>query len=129
MILVIGLRTELVDLEEIITSYSHQLFTSEGVNTQAAEFILIIIQTRVSEDMNTTHFSLFQMHPSKSLGPDSMSPLFFQKYWKTVCMVVRHFLSSIRKSNLLKQVNFTHVNLTLKVKDPKDMTDLRPIAL
>lgn len=85
MFLVIGLRTELVDLEEIITtSYSHQLFTSEGVNTQAAEFILNIIQTRVSEDMNKTHFSLFQMHPSKSLGPDSMSPLFFQKYWKTV---------------------------------------------
>lgn len=25
--------------------------------------------------------AIFQMHPYKSLGPDGMSPLFFQKYW------------------------------------------------
>ena len=28
--------------------------------------------------------ALFQMHPSKSPGPDGMSPFFFQKYWHII---------------------------------------------
>ena len=28
--------------------------------------------------------ALFQMHPSKSPGPDGMSPFFFQKFWHVV---------------------------------------------
>lgn len=44
--------TDQAGFEEIITSYYHNLFTSEGVNTQAAELILNTTPTRVSEDMN-----------------------------------------------------------------------------
>lgn len=28
--------------------------------------------------------ALYQMHSNKALGPDGMSPMFFQKFWRTI---------------------------------------------
>lgn len=74
--------------------------------------------------------ALFQMHLSKSPGPDGMSPFFFQKYWnivqQDVCLAVKTFLNT---GQLFQEANFTHLTFIPKVKEPKDATDLRPIAL
>ncbi|KAL6141181.1 hypothetical protein ACLB2K_059471 [Fragaria x ananassa] len=74
--------------------------------------------------------ALFQMYPSKAPGPDWMSPFFFQKYWyivgRDLCIAVKSFLSS---GVLPGDLNFTLVTLIPKVKTPKDMTQLQPIAL
>lgn len=47
--------------------------------------------SRVDEEMNCildadftqeeVFFALKQMHPTKALGPNGMTPIFFQKYW------------------------------------------------
>ncbi|XP_062007579.1 uncharacterized protein LOC133724753 [Rosa rugosa] len=74
--------------------------------------------------------ALFQMYPTKSPGPDGMPPLFFQHYWdsigRDVIVAVQSFLHT---GSLLKQINFTHICLIPKVKQPETMSDLRPIAL
>ncbi|XP_024178126.1 uncharacterized protein LOC112184065 [Rosa chinensis] len=74
--------------------------------------------------------ALFQMHLSKSPGPDGMSPHFFQRYWSIVhndvCLVVRTVLET---RHLPMESNFTHLVLIPKVKEPKVASDLRPIAL
>ena len=61
---------------------------------QNMESVLQAVQRKVTPHMNesltypyTTNevrLALFQMHPSKSPGPDGMSPFFFQKYWHIV---------------------------------------------
>ncbi|XP_021815358.1 uncharacterized protein LOC110757915 [Prunus avium] len=74
--------------------------------------------------------AVFQTYPTKAPGADGMPPVFFQKYWhivgNDVSQAIINFLSSGR---LLHKINFTHVVLIPKVKNPKDMTQLRPINL
>lgn len=63
---------------------------------------------------------VFQIHPTKALRPDGMSPGFYQKYWGVVgvdiCIGVRSMLLS---GQILRKINYTHVTLIPKVKDVK----------
>lgn len=104
------------------------------------ESTLQAIQPCVTEDMNNmlcaqyteeeVRVALFHMYPTKSPGPDGMPPLFFQHYWESiggdVTRAVHNFFHS---GSVLKQVNFTHICLIPKLKNPEQMSDLRPIAL
>lgn len=74
--------------------------------------------------------ALFQMYPTKSPGPDGMPPLFYQQFWPSIGLdivaAVKNFLNT---GQLLKEINYTHVVLIPKVKEPQNMSQLRPIAL
>ena len=74
--------------------------------------------------------ALFQMHLSKSSGPDGMSPFFFQKYWHVVGGdVTEAVLSVLNLGHILTKMNFTHIFLIPKRKDCQSMLDYRPISL
>lgn len=74
--------------------------------------------------------ALAEMHPCKSPGPDGLPALFYKKYWdlvgKDICDVVLNFLN---EGHMPEELNYTHVALIPKVKNPSKMTDLRPISL
>ena len=74
--------------------------------------------------------ALFQMHPSKSLGPDGMSPFFFQKYWNIVGDdIIEVVLSVLSSGHILHKMNYTHIVLIPKINEPKNMADYRVISL
>ena len=73
---------------------------------------------------------LFLMHPSKSPGPDGMSPFFFKKYWHIVGNdVTEAILFVLRSAHMLKKMNHTHIVLIPKKKDPKYLANYRLISL
>ena len=76
------------DIERVAESFFQNLFTSS--NPTNMEEVLDSVDRVVTLDMNHTllqqftpeevKIALFSMHPSKSPGPEGMSPFFFQKY-------------------------------------------------
>lgn len=82
------------DIERIIIQYFSTIYSTEQVNATALQEILNVTPSKVTLEMNAMLLmpytgeeirqAVFQMHPSKSPGPDGMTPFFFQRYWKTV---------------------------------------------
>lgn len=125
-------------LVSLVKNYYVNLFRSEG--SQMSEMVLNSIPRKVTEEMNrelTKSFTkdevrraLQQMHPTKALGPDSMTHFFFQKFWN----IVGHDLSNTVLGVLNDGVdpsplNSTHIVLIPKIKHPEKPKDFRPISL
>ncbi|XP_062028770.1 uncharacterized protein LOC133744726 [Rosa rugosa] len=111
--------SQLHEVADILINYYENIFSSESVDLTALETILNSMQAKVTEEVNRELLAsytdaeikkaLFQMHPSKSPGPD-----------------VRDIL---RTGRIPQESNFTHLTLIPKIKEPQLPSDLRPIAL
>lgn len=74
--------------------------------------------------------ALMQMHRTKAPGPDGMSPVFFQKYQKTIGRAVSAaVLKALNSSEFPQGINHTFITLVPKKKIPLKVTDYRPISL
>ena len=74
--------------------------------------------------------ALKQTHPLKALGLDGMPPLFYQQFWPIVGDVVTKTILDFLNYDLYPpNFNETHIVLIPKVKEPKRVTDFRPISL
>ena len=126
-----------VEIAGIFVDYYTCLFSSSS--PMDFEETLHAIEPKVSREMNAdlsrefhegeVRKALKQMYPLKAPGPDGMPPLFYQHFWSTcsrvLCNTVLAFLN-----NGISPPNFnqTHVVLIPKVKEPKHVTDFRPIS-
>ena len=126
------------DIERVIIQHFSTLFQSSNLN--AIEEVMAHIPRVVTEEMNDwlvidfhpkeVQFTLFQMHPSKALGPDGMTAFFFQKFWHIVgADVTNAVLSCLNSGIILQNINITHIALIPKTKDLELITQYRPISL
>ncbi|XP_061993825.1 uncharacterized protein LOC133711745 [Rosa rugosa] len=118
----------------------NMIFSAEPIDWEALDTVIGAVPCKVTTDMNNALMAtytdeeiktaLFQMHPSKSPGPDGMSPFFYQKYWDIVshdvCLAVRDLLTH---GEMWPESNYTYLCLIPKIKDPKEAMHFRPIAL
>ena len=126
------------DLQRVASDYFQSIFTS--ASTSSVQHVINNIREVVTPDMNGTLLAkfthdevkraLFQMHPTKAQGPNGMNPLFFQKYWHIVGTDVSNaVLDCINYGNILHSINFTHITLIPKRKNPDFMSHFWPINL
>ena len=75
------------------------------------------------------HHALFQMHPTKAPGPDGKPALFFQKFWPVVGpSVTSAVLGVLNGVDEISHINHTFIVLIPKIKNPKLMSEFRPIC-
>ena len=114
-------------ITEIASNYFKELFTSSALDR--IKETVAAVEKVVTPEMNSKLLTpynaveikqaVFQMHSSKAPGPDGMSSLFFQKFWHIVGSdVTQGVLSVLNSGHLLRKVNFTHIVLISKVKNP-----------
>jgi hypothetical protein len=131
-------KVELSDIEQLTSDYFSQLFTSSNPTQvdEVVQYVDKVVTPQMNEDLirpyskDEVKAAFFQMHTSKAPDPDGMSPLFFQKYWsivgEDVCAAV---LDCLHLGCMLKAINFTHIALIPKVKNPDNLSQYKPISL
>lgn len=127
-------------LENIIKDYFRDIFSSANPRMDDVQHLLSRMRPRVTMEMITQLEQPFtkdevvralkQMHPFKSPGPDGMSPIFFQNFWHIVGTDVSSFILNFLNNHAFDyQVNFTHICLIPKVKNPDMVSQFCPISL
>ena len=126
------------DIEREVLDYFTTIFSA--ANPPSFEAILKSINPRITADMNESLLKEFsevevkkalqQMHPTKAPDPDSMSPIFYQKYWEVVGdNVIKCVLQSLNSGCLPSGLNETYICLISKVRCPQNIMEFKPISL
>ncbi|KAL0451591.1 UNVERIFIED_CONTAM: putative mitochondrial protein, partial [Sesamum latifolium] len=128
------------DIQEILLQHYRSIFASVRPSNATIVEVVSAIPCRVTPKMNAllsqpftvaeVKQALFGMFPFKSLGPDGMSLVFFQKLWNIVGTDVSNsVLRILNEQAFLYRMNYTHVVLISKCDNPKVVSQLRPISL
>ena len=125
------------EVDGIILDYFKEIYSTSFLVEFGSS--LRVIDRRVSDDMNDALLKEFrveevrralkQMHPTKSPGPDGMSPIFFQKYWDVVGpQVVDCVLNTLNSGIMPDGLNDTYICLIPKVNCPQKITDRKSVV-
>ena len=74
--------------------------------------------------------ALNQMDPNTTPGPNGMSPIFYKSFWHIVGEdVTAVVLQALNSGIVPESLNSTFISLIPKVKNPKKVSEFRPISL
>ena len=118
--------------------YHVNLFSTSHL--EISEELIHFIHWKVSDPMNIllsrdfwaseVESALKQMYATSALGPNEIPPIFYQEFWPTVSPIVtKTVLDFLNLGITPPNFNEAHIVLIPKVKDPKRVTDFRPISL
>ena len=90
------------------------------------------MNARLTRDFQAkeVHRALKQMYPLKAPSTDGMPTFFFQHFWPVVGgMVTKTVLGFLNSRIIPLKFNDTHIVLIPKSKNPRNVTEYRPISL
>lgn len=125
-------------IEALASEYFANLFTASV--PQDREEAFRFTTAKVSQEMNEMLIreptdeeirkAMFAIHPEKAPGPDGMTSLFYQRFWKLIGPdIVRMVKAFFNSGELDERINQKNICLIPKTERPKAMTEFRPISL
>lgn len=132
-----GQWCEDTNLEDLITNYFSDIFTSRGAHIGEELDGLHQKVTAADNDTLTRPFTfeevklaVFSMAPDKAPGPDGFNPAFFRHFWTEVGNDVSNFvLQCLHTRSFPPGLNDATISLVPKKTSPEFVSDMRPIAL
>jgi hypothetical protein len=123
-------QTEKSRIADVAVEYFQNIFTSTTPQMSLISTCLEGMERVIDEDMNNLLLEDFtssevsqalkQMYPIKASGSDGMSAIFYQNYWDIVGLEVTHaVLSILQSSYMFRKINYTHIALIPKIKNPE----------
>ncbi|KAL0451733.1 UNVERIFIED_CONTAM: Retrovirus-related Pol polyprotein from type-1 retrotransposable element R2 [Sesamum latifolium] len=127
------------DIQDHIETYFGNIFPTRNPSEEferGTEAILVRIYHDMMQELSKPYtveeisHALSQMAPLKSPEPDGMPLYFFQKYWHVVQEdVIFSTLQFLNHLILPPELNHTHIAVIPKCKNPKTLSQFRPISL
>ncbi|XP_021751008.1 uncharacterized protein LOC110716669 [Chenopodium quinoa] len=131
------------EVEQLVLNSVKEIFSPTLDNNHGEDIDLLLRQLHIPSismedrewlDMPFSHQeikkSMFDMHGSKSPGPDGFTADFFHLYWKEVGqLVIDSVQQFLRSGNMLKEWNQSLLVLIPKVKVLESANHFRPISL
>lgn len=125
-------------IENLATKYFTELFTASEPSDR--EEALRFTTASVTPEMNNALMkdpteeeikeAVFAINPDKAPGPDSMTSLFYQRFWNFIGKDIVHTVQKFFYSGELdERINQTNICLIPKTERPRAMTEFRPISL
>ena len=125
-------------IASIATEYFKELFSTSCPSR--IEEVANLVPRSVTLEMNKQLTKEFQreeiiqvvhsMHPTKAPGPDSMSAIFYQKYWDVIGNDIINTVLNVLNSNAsVAPLNQTNIALIPKTNSPTKMNEFQPISL
>lgn len=73
--------------------------------------------------------TIFSFKPYKSLGPNGIHPLFYQKYWDVLGSSIKDFYSNVFTTwTIPMKINETFICLILMISNPQLLISIDPLA-
>lgn len=74
--------------------------------------------------------AIFAINPDKATGPDGMTGLFYQRFWKETAKDIATYVHDFFESDVFdRRLNETNICLIPKNARPREMAEFRPISL
>ena len=126
------------DITATTMAYFEKIYTT--THPTRINEVISSIPRRVIDDMNFKLAKTFtraevlkalqQIHPTKALGPNKMSTIFFHNYWDIVGTNITNMVLNVLNSNApMAEINKTNISLIPKTNHPTRMTKFRPISV
>lgn len=126
------------ELQGMVHDFYMKLFTSKSC--EDIDKILEAVPQKVNQNINDElckpytdegiQDALFQMGPTKALGPDGFPAIFYQRHWDffkhDICMAVRSFLQG---ESIPEGLCDTTIVLIPKISKAEHLVNYRPISL
>lgn len=128
------------EFSEIFQRFYEKLFTSSAPAVEKIDDLLTAVNPLVTDEMarvlekgftiEEIKRAVFSISADKSPGADGMNALFYQQHWDVVGpLVSKAVLDCLNEKAELDEINATIVTLIPKVKEPRTVSDYRPISL